>query len=228
MKTKDILLYLVEQLDAFEEENRYLRALTIDDFLGYIQSQRYGSNSLQRKEDSHPEENGQEKGPNRQEAQANLLSRQVSLIYRYAKEYTKKGLEDSCLQTVEEFSYLVVLISNKSLSKTELILKNGMGKTSGIEVIKRLLRKKLIRQYADENDKRSQRLELTPLGFAELHKVFPQMQLASDIITGNLTPPEQQTLIFLLQKLEAHHRDLFLNHLDKNLEELAEIEGKKK
>lgn len=109
------------------------------------------------------------------------------------------------------------------LSKTELILKNVMSKTSGTEVIKRLLKKGLIRQFDDQKDKRSQLVAITFEGLKEMKKVFPRMQTASKIIAGQLTAPEQQTLAFLLKKLEAHHNTLFLQHRDEALENILRL-----
>jgi hypothetical protein len=61
----------------------------------------------------------------------------VTLLFRYAKGYIKKALQDSIIQTADEFAFN--LITFESLTKTELISKQVMEKTSGVEVIKRLV-----------------------------------------------------------------------------------------
>jgi|SRR5690625_3984770 len=220
MKSKELLLQIVEHLDAFEKENKHLEQYTLRDFLSYMQS-RTGSETESLPAPRHIAGGKKPEGFRMQENTANLLSRLISLIYRYAKEYTKKALEESDLQTVEEFSFLIVLMTYDHLSKTELILKNVMAKTSGAEVVKRLLKKGLIMQFDDEKDKRSQLVAITPKGLKEMKKVFPRMHIASEIITGNLSISEQETLAFLLQKLEAYHNKLFLLHRDEELEALT-------
>lgn len=222
MKSKELLTGLIEQLAVFEEENPHLEHYRLEDFLSFLQTRTFEKSQIV--SSRHIAGNKKPAGFHFQENTSIMLSRLVSLIYRYAKEYTKKALSESALQTVEEFSYLVVLMTFDSLSKTELILKNVMGKTSGMEVIRRLLKKGLIRQFADKQDKRSQLVSITPKGLKEMKKVFPKMQMASEIITGNLSLQEQETLVFLLQKLEAFHNQLFLTYKDEDLEILRHIE----
>lgn len=210
MKNKEVLIRLIEHLDLFEAENTHLEHYTLSDFLSYLQSHTEGGEAA-----VTPRPIAGNRKPAGFEFRASaaiLLSRQIGLIYRYARGYAKRALEGSELRTVEEFSYLVVLMTYAHLSKTELILKNVMGKTSGMAVIKRLLRKKLIKQFDDKADKRSQLVAITPKGLQEMKKIFPKMQAASETIKGNLDVSEQQTLAFLLQKLEAWHNDRFLHN----------------
>jgi hypothetical protein len=47
------------------------------------------------------------------------------------------------------------------------------------------------------------------------------MRKISDILSGNLTENEKDTLIFLLEKLVNYHRDIFENHEEVSLEELG-------
>ncbi len=61
---------------------------------------------------------------------------------------------------MDEYTYLISLLNCESLSKTELNNMNAMEKTSGNEVINRLLRKELIDQRRDEADRRSMRVLL--------------------------------------------------------------------
>lgn len=222
MRSKEILIQIVEYLDLFEKENKHLTEYNFDDVINFIQSQEFSKKEFPDKKYTF-EKGGKYAGLNLKESKANSLSRLLSLNYRYAKDYIKKALEGSQLQTVEEFSYLIVLMTNDHLSKTELILENAMAKTSGTEVIKRLLRKELITQFDDKKDKRSQLVAISPKGLEEMKKVFPKMQMASDIISGNLNQSEQQTLNFLLKKLEAHHNDLFINHRVESLDQLFDL-----
>ena len=63
-----------------------------------------------------------------------------------------------------------------SLNKGELIQKQVMEKTSGTEIINRLIKLGLIEQFDDETDKRSMRVKMTVLGRMEIVKILPQMQ----------------------------------------------------
>lgn len=136
------------------------------------------------------------------------------LRYRYAKGYIKKALKDSLIQNPEEFSYLIVLMTFDSLTKTELIVKNVMEKTSGAEVIRRLVNLGLIRQFADEADKRTMRVAVTDLGKAELTRIMPKMQQVSNLVVGDLTETEIMSLSYMLRKLDYFHNDIYINKRD--------------
>lgn len=64
-------------------------------------------------------------------------------------------------------------------------------KNTGMEIIKRLINNQLLEQHDDENDKRSKRLKITPLGQAELFKSFDGMIKVSRIISGKLSDTER-------------------------------------
>jgi DNA-binding MarR family transcriptional regulator len=55
-------------------------------------------------------------------------------------------------------------VTYESLSKSELIQKQVMEKTSGTEIINRMIKMGLIESFNDETDKRSVRVKMTPAG----------------------------------------------------------------
>jgi MarR family transcriptional regulator, lower aerobic nicotinate degradation pathway regulator len=144
----------------------------------------------------------------------------LTYLSRYLKLYFKKGLEGTLLTTGDDFSYLAILLNQGSLTKTELIQLSANEKTSGMEVIKRLLNKNLIRQYDDTDDKRSKRITLTNLGREVLFKSFNEMNKVGQICVGDLNEAEKNQLVYLLKKLDNFHNDIYLHHHDKSLEEI--------
>jgi len=144
----------------------------------------------------------------------------IVLMNHYAKWYIKKVLRDSDLQTAEEFSFLITLMTYNSLRKNELITKQVMEKTSGTEVIRRLIKRGLIVESADENDKRSIRVSITKSGREEIFKTLPLMSKVSEIVVGNLSNEEINTLSYLLKKLDYFHNDIYLNKKDQSLSDI--------
>lgn len=217
MKTKEILLELIDYLDEYENESVHSdKTLSTSDFLGFLNA-RYQTKSVKVDElagDTRQEWQHDNQGP------ATDISILISLLFRYAKGYIKKALKDSKINTVDEFSFLITLMTRESMSKTELITHQIMEKTSGTDIINRLLKQGFIDQYDDENDKRSIRVRITPSGRVELIAILPQMRMVSQIVTGNLTETEQTTLAYMLRKLEIFHNDIFMN---KKSVELAEL-----
>ena len=146
----------------------------------------------------------------------------IALLSRYAKEYVKLALKNTELKTGDEFSFLMALFTSGSHTKTELIKEMALTKTSGIEVLKRLLKNDCIKEFDDLEDKRSKRVELTPKGKDIVIELLPKMSLTSKIIKGNLTDTELKTLNSLLKKLEVYHRPKFENISKKELDDLLD------
>jgi DNA-binding MarR family transcriptional regulator len=130
---------------------------------------------------------------------------------RYAKSYIKKALDGTPLQTGEDFTALAILLTHDNLSKSELISYNLQEKTSGTEVIRRLISAGLVKQWDDLKDKRSKHIAITDEGKELLYRVFVDMDNVGKMITGKLTIAEKFTLQYLLQKLENFH----LEHYEK-------------
>lgn len=220
MKTGALLKDIIDELALFEEENPHLEEYHLDDFLLYMHHKR--TEISMKVTENKPTSHNIAQDPEHHDAI--MLSRLVSLLYRYAKNYSRKALGDSPIQTIKEFSFLIVLQAEGSMTKSELIQRNVMEITSGMEVIKRLLKKKFIHQDRDPADKRSMRVAITDKGTEELFRILPRMQDATEIIKGNLNVREQKSLIFLLQKLEHFHETLDMTAKGDMLEDIiAEV-----
>lgn len=218
MKTKAILKELIDYLSLYEQEaNEVGTEVNFTDFLGFLNSHHVPQNVkvVELRGNSPTEELTDRDGPDTD------ISILIVLMFRYAKGYIKKAMKGSMINTADEFSFLITLMTHDSLSKTELIVKQVMEKTSGTEIINRLLKLGLVEQYNDEVDKRSVRVKITLLGRMELVKVLPNMNTVSQIVAGNLNETEKFMLAYMLRKLEHYHNDIFLNKKDAELIELA-------
>lgn len=217
MKTKIILKELIDYLSLYEQEsNEVGTEVNFTDFLGFLNSHHAHQNIKvsELKGNVTSSELPEQEGPDTD------ISILIVLMFRYAKGYIKKALKDSAINTADEFSYLITLMTYDSLSKTELILKQVMEKTSGTEIINRLLKLGLIEQFSDETDKRSVRVKITPAGRLELIKILPHMNTVSQIVTGNLSETEKAMMAYMLRKLEHYHNDIFMNKKDTELQQL--------
>ncbi len=147
----------------------------------------------------------------------------ITYLYRYAKLYAKKALEEhqSVFVTFDELVYLITLYFNpQPLSKTQLIETNIHEKPTGMEIIKRLLKNKLIEQFDSQEDKRVKYLRVTEKGKAEFMKVFGTMRAITYLVSGNLTKEENYQLFQLLKKLHLFHNPIFLHEKEKPLQEI--------
>jgi len=207
MKSYQLIQQLLDLVEKFESENSN-REGTLHDFTGFLVTGiqvntevtgsldvRFGKNEYKAQELAYQIDNN--------------IARLVIYMSRYAKSYIKKALDNTPLHSPEEFTGLAILLTHDNLSKSELISRNLQEKTSGTEVIKRLLASGLVEQWDDDQDKRGKRISITNEGKELLYQVFVQMGHVSKIVTGKLTTIEKITLQHLLQKLEDFHYQVF-------------------
>jgi DNA-binding MarR family transcriptional regulator len=219
MPSTALLKDLIDRLDAYEQALPPGREACMEGFAGFLQSgltaPEAGGHMRNLDGPGEPWLKEQYGSP------VHEVPVLVALMYRYARHYVKKAMQGSVLQTMEEFGFLMTLVTRESMTKTELIQTAVMEKTSGTEVIRRLLRLGLVREYPDPDDRRSVRVSITPEGRAAVFALLPNMESVAKIVSGNLTPAEISTLFGLLKKLDHFHNDIFLHRRNASLEELA-------
>ena len=216
MVDKKIITELIEEIYNFDAEFQSDSEFTMTDFVGYLNS-KTGKLNIDKRKIAGEEQNPMFGTYDNQTTDITIL---LVLMYRYAKGYVKKALNGKIIQTADEFSFLITLITFESLTKTELINKQIIEKTSGTEIIKRLLNLELISEFPDPDDKRSVRVSITQKGKELIFSILPEMGIVSQIVTGNLSENEINTLSYLLKKLDFYHNDIFLKKKNMSLEEL--------
>lgn len=219
METKYLLIkQLIDKVCEYEKHLPSSENMTLEGFSNFISHPNTESFLQKRNLAGTLEPEVQEKG-NKQETTIAIL---VTFIYRYAKLYGKKVLKESPISTLDDFSYVIMLLTHESLSKTELIQKNVHEKTTGMEIIKRLIKQNLIYQFDDAGDKRSQRVAITDEGRRAIFSILHKLEDVSTIMTGNLTELEKNSLTAILKKLDHFHFDIFMNDRNKTLPEIIE------
>ncbi len=206
MKSYKLVHQLLNLVEEFERENTG-GELCMSDFSGFLLNKLEHSDKCMTSSDvrfGKMEEETQELAYQID----NAIGRLFVYMSRYAKSYIKKTLEGTPLQSPEDFTALAILLTHESLSKGELISRNIQEKTSGTEVIRRLLAAGLVKQWDDPTDKRSKRISITDSGKGLLHRVFADMNYVGKMVTGNLSYSEKLKLQYLLQKLETFHFQL--------------------
>ena len=224
MKSYQLIHELISLVDQLEQQNPE-RAVTMQDFAGFLVQT--VSNSAQGDgTNNSPPSQDVRFGKNELSAQeiAFQLDNNIGQLFvymsRYAKSYIKKALDGTPLLTAEDFTALAILLTHDHLSKTELIHYNLQEKTSGTEVIRRLLAAGLIEQWDNEKDKRSRQIAITDQGKQLLYMVFEDMNHVGRMVSGNLTVSEKLTLRYLLQKLEDFHQQ---HHQQKTISSKADL-----
>ena len=129
----------------------------------------------------------------------------ISLLNKHYKNYTKKIFVDSEISNAESYSFLYHLYLTESLRKMELINMHQIEAPTGIEILKRLLSKKMIFEFDDSNDKRAKRVSITKKGNEEIEKLHPQMEKVYKLMGGNFDLNEKIRLVSDLSDLNNFH-----------------------
>lgn len=124
---------------------------------------------------------------------------------KHYKTYAKKFLNNSEITSTDGFSFLLHLNLVPSYRKMELIKIHLLEPPSGIEVIKRLLKRGLIEEFDDPDDKRARRIQITEKGKKEISKLTPLMQQVFSKMTAEMTLNEKLHIISFLRKMDQFH-----------------------
>ena len=130
---------------------------------------------------------------------------------KHYKMYCKEALANTEINSPDEYSFLYHLSIFDSFRKMELIQIHLLEAPSGIEVIKRLLKKDFIEEFDDKDDKRAKRVRITVMGRKETDKITPLMKSVYSKMAAELALKEKRYAISLLKELHDYH----LNPKDK-------------
>jgi len=213
-----IIKQLVDKLAEYESVHGSCADLNLSSFTDFLVN-RVPEPAMPMRRMGGPNEQAMQYQGQKKETSIAIL---VTFIYRYAKVYARKVLHDSVISTMDDFSYLITLITHDSLSKSELIQHQVHEKTTGMEILKRLQRQGLICQFDDANDRRSQRVAITPQGRAAVFSVLHKLDGVTTLMTGNLNPQEKESLFAMLSKLDHFHYDIFTHDKSLSMEEIID------
>ncbi len=144
----------------------------------------------------------------------------IGKMGRYVENYGRKALPTTQIPSIEEFTYLIVLLQFDGITKTELIQHNAHPITTGTEIIKRLIKKGFITQQDNPDDKRSVRVYLSEAGRGAIFSTTQATKAISTLATGILTDEELIFLSSTLKRLDLFHDKI---HRESRQSELVEI-----
>lgn len=150
-------------------------------------------------------------------------SKYIIFLYRYAKGYGRKLLKDTPLSSIDDVPYLLMLFFAGPASKMELIEKNVQEKTTGMEILNRLIRLGLVEQFSNPDDKRSRKLSISEQGKALVLGLMKGMDTLTEIVSGNLTQQERVNLFFILDKLNGFHAQINQDGKERGLDEIKAL-----
>lgn len=218
MNSIELLKALIQKLEDYENKEQDKTNLSLAGFCHSVNSEpdlESLKNSYITQKSDHTDQN--KPGEFVENNIERVIAQHVLFLYRYIKFYSKMVFDESSIKSIEEFGFLITVMQHTAISKSELIKKNVLEKSSGIEIINRLMKTGLLTQKDNPEDQRSHLVLLTNQGTGELFKIFEKMNTLGIIATGELNNYEKEQLALILKKLDNFH---FENYNNKKLKVL--------
>ncbi|HMN89548.1 MAG TPA: winged helix DNA-binding protein [Saprospiraceae bacterium] len=165
----------------------------------------------------------------KQSMDSSELSKDVRLgitivrLARFAEMYTKKALAGLPLYNTDEIVYLMILDEAGTPRKSDLINQNLSEFSTGVEIIRRLVKADLVEEFPDADDRRTKRIRITDAGRAVLYQAYPKMDVVATIISGSLAEDEKDLLLQILSRLEKRHDEVYSLVKPKSLDETVAV-----
>ncbi|WP_316811083.1 MarR family winged helix-turn-helix transcriptional regulator [Pedobacter heparinus] len=151
-----------------------------------------------------------------------LLMKIIGRISKLNMAYANMALKGTELNQIEEFGILQTIRKEKNPKKTEVIYGNLFELSSGTDMLNRMKKRGLIREYADDEDKRSKRIELTPKGEKAAQVGLNKIEKNARMLMNDLSADDKQLCIQLLKNIEVKFSALWQKHKGREFDDIYE------
>jgi DNA-binding MarR family transcriptional regulator len=149
-----------------------------------------------------------------------LVGRVCQILVLYS-EIPLKAIPE--IKQMEDFYFLNSVRHLGESRKTDIIAYNFLELSSGIDVLNRLQKNKLIEERTDPDDKRARLIKATAKGEKILTKCYEGLMKVADVVFWGMDQEDKKLCIQLLKGVEIKHARLVLEMRNKNIDEIHEI-----
>lgn len=141
-------------------------------------------------------------------------------IGRFHIVYSNKALEGTELDQIEEFGILVTIHNMGNPIKSEAIYNNIIELSSGTNMLIRMIKRGLVTEYVDPDDKRVKRLKVTKKGEKTLDVAKDQVLKVAQMMVQDLNDEEKRLCMELLDPINRRYSGLYQKQKNKSFEEI--------
>ncbi|WP_282778649.1 MarR family winged helix-turn-helix transcriptional regulator [Phaeodactylibacter xiamenensis] len=152
-----------------------------------------------------------------------LISMFFGFMANYAAYYARRIFRHLDLYSMTDWAFLATLEQEEPLTKSVLIQKNILEKSTGTEVLKRLKKQGYIEELSNPEDRRAKLVRLSDKGRKVVAEANARIIPMGEVVTGDLTMAEKQQLLNLLQKLHRFHQPIFEGADERELQALLHL-----
>ncbi|MBC7867820.1 MAG: winged helix-turn-helix transcriptional regulator [Gloeobacteraceae cyanobacterium ES-bin-316] len=131
-------------------------------------------------------------------------------LSKFIRFYTRPVLAANGLTSQDEFAILAHVDYMQRCSKKEAIEANIIELSTGVEIIKRLIRHGMLSEKPNKDDKRERLISLTAAGKRTLYAIYQGFTGIQDLM-ADLSAGEREHLYTILKGLDDFHTK---NHLE--------------
>lgn len=192
MKTSfEVIRTLIQWFETFMEENPDSE-IELNSFIIWLNSKLFADEHANKSDHDHDDLDME-------------LTFLLALQNRHYKAYAKDALLESDLSSPEGFSFLYHLYLADSYRKMELIKMHQLEPPSGIEVLKRLLKRDFIEEFDDPDDGRARRIRITESGKQKIQEMLPKMRKVFSSMTADMSLNEKLHVVAFLRQMNDYH-----------------------
>jgi DNA-binding MarR family transcriptional regulator len=129
----------------------------------------------------------------------------IGRLGRYAKSYGKSIIAEHGFASSDELLFLSLISRMDQPTKKEVCIANATELTTGMDILRRLVKNGLIEETPDERDGRAKRLSLTDQGHAMINRIYAQFEQIPTSVLADLDEVERRQFIQTLTYLNNYH-----------------------
>jgi DNA-binding MarR family transcriptional regulator len=149
-----------------------------------------------------------------------LLMKIVGRISKLNMAYANIALKGTGLNQIEEFGMLMTIRKQGNPRKTDVINANLFELSSGTDMLNRMKKRGLIKEYGDQEDKRSKRIELTALGEQVAVECSGRIGKNAKMLMAQLDNEDKALCIQILKDVEIKLSATWPKHRNKEFQEI--------
>ena len=148
------------------------------------------------------------------------LAKIVGRVSRLHNAYAIIALKKCGLSSIDEFIYLNDIHFSEKSQKTKVIYSNFNELSSGLLILERLKKKKLIAEEDNTDDKRSKNVTISTKGKKVLYACYEKLNIVHKFFFNRMTEDDVVMSIQLLSSTEAEFSNRWLADKSKPFEKL--------
>jgi DNA-binding MarR family transcriptional regulator len=151
------------------------------------------------------------------------LAKLLGTILNFMNVYIDSAVKEIPeIKRADDFYMLNNIVNLGEARKTDIINNQFMELSSGIDLINRLLKAKLIHERIDPKDKRSRLISATDKGERVVKKCYEYFSKTAEITFWGMSIDDKKLCIQLLRGVEIKHSKIALGMRGKTLNEIHE------